>query len=65
MMTIRACLSLLIHRGWGETATRKWIVAIAFTTDVFLIGAMRTAHTGIAIGLLIAGCSVAKTQSKH
>ncbi len=43
----------LIRRGWDETATRKGIVAIAFTAGVFLIGAMRTAHTGIAIGLLI------------
>ena len=43
----------LIRRGWDETATRKTIVAIAFTAGVFLIGAMRTAHTGIAIGLLI------------
>jgi ACS family D-galactonate transporter-like MFS transporter len=43
----------LIRRGWHETATRKGIVAVAFTMGVFLIGAMRTAHTGIAIGLLI------------
>jgi MFS transporter, ACS family, D-galactonate transporter len=43
----------LIRRGWDETATRKGIVAIAFTMGVFLIGAMRTADTGIAIGLLI------------
>ena len=43
----------LIRRGWDETATRKGIVAIALTMGVFLIGAMRTAHTGIAIGLLI------------
>jgi ACS family D-galactonate transporter-like MFS transporter len=43
----------LIRRGWDETATRKRIVAIAFTMGFFLIGAMRTAHTGIAIGLLI------------
>jgi MFS transporter, ACS family, D-galactonate transporter len=43
----------LIRRGWDETATRKGIVAIAFTMGVFLIGAMRTADTGVAIGLLI------------
>jgi MFS family permease len=43
----------LIRRGWDETATRKTIVAIAFTMGFFLIGAMRTTHTGIAIGLLI------------
>ena len=43
----------LIRRGWDETATRKGIVAIAFAMGVFLIEAMRTAHTGIAIGLLI------------
>ena len=43
----------LIRRGWDETATRKGIVTIAFAMGVFLIAAMRTAHTGIAIGLLI------------
>jgi MFS family permease len=43
----------LIRRGWDETATRKGIVAIAFSMGIFLIGAMRVAHTGIAIGLLI------------
>jgi hypothetical protein len=42
-----------IRRGWDETATRKRIVAIAFSMGIFLIGAMRVAHTGIAIGLLI------------
>jgi MFS family permease len=43
----------LIRRGWDETATRKGIVAVAFSMGIFLIGAMRTAHTGIAIGLLM------------
>ena len=43
----------LIRRGWDETTTRKGIVTIAFATGVFLIAAMRTAHTGTAIGLLI------------
>jgi MFS transporter, ACS family, D-galactonate transporter len=43
----------LIRRGWHETTTRKGIVAVAFTMGVFLIGAMRTPHTGLAIGLLI------------
>src|ERR1700757_1364671 len=40
----------LIRRGWDETATRKTIVAIAFSMGVFLIAAVHTAHTGIAIG---------------
>ncbi len=43
----------LIGRGWDETATRKGIVTIAFSMGIFLIGAMRTAHTEVAIGLLI------------
>jgi MFS transporter, ACS family, D-galactonate transporter len=43
----------LIRRGWDETSTRKGIVTIAFAMGVFLVAAMRTAHTGIAIGLLI------------
>jgi MFS transporter, ACS family, D-galactonate transporter len=47
----------LISRGWDETATRKGIVTVAFGMGVFLIAAMRTAHTGLAIGLLI-GASV-------
>jgi MFS family permease len=48
----------LIRRGWDETATRKGIVVVAFSMGVFLIAAMRTAHTGIAIGLLIAASLV-------
>ena len=48
----------LIRRGWDETATRKGIVVVAFSMGVFLIGAMRTAHTRIAIGLLIAASLV-------
>jgi MFS transporter, ACS family, D-galactonate transporter len=43
----------LIRRGWNETATRKTIVAIAFSMGIFLIAAMRAAHTQVAIGLLI------------
>lgn len=43
----------LIRRGWNETATRKGIVAVAFSMGAFLIAAMRSAHTGVAIGLLI------------
>jgi len=48
----------LIRRGWDETATRKGIVTVAFSMGVFLIAAMRTAHTGIAIMLLIAASLV-------
>jgi len=48
----------LIRRGWNETATRKGIVAIAFGMGGFLIAAMRTRHTGITIGLLIAASLV-------
>ena len=48
----------LIARGWNETATRKGIVTIAFVMSVFLIFAMRTAHTGLAIWLLIAASLV-------
>jgi MFS transporter, ACS family, D-galactonate transporter len=43
----------LIRRGWDETKTRKGIVTVAFGMGVFLIAAMRTAHTGIAVVLLI------------
>ena len=43
----------LIRRGWDETATRKGIVTVAFGMGVFLIAAMRSAHTDAAIGLLI------------
>jgi MFS family permease len=42
----------LIRHGWDETVTRKGIVTIAFAMGVFLIAAMRTVHTGIAIWLL-------------
>jgi MFS transporter, ACS family, D-galactonate transporter len=48
----------LIRRGWDETRTRKGIVTIAFAMGVFLILAMRTAHTGIAIGLMMVGSLV-------
>ncbi|HXJ91221.1 MAG TPA: MFS transporter [Candidatus Binatia bacterium] len=43
----------LIRRGWDETSTRKGIVTAAFGMGIFLIPAMRTAHIGIAVGLLI------------
>jgi MFS family permease len=43
----------LIRRGWDETATRKGIVTVAFGMGLFLIGAMRAAHTDAVIGLLI------------
>lgn len=43
----------LIRRGSDETLTRKGIVTVAFVLGLFLIAAMRTAHTGVAIGLLI------------
>ncbi len=43
----------LIRHGWDETATRKGIVTVAFGTGIFLIAAMRSADTGVAIGLLI------------
>ncbi len=48
----------LIRHGWDETATRKSIVAVAFGMGIFLIAAMRSAHTGVAIGLLIAASLV-------
>jgi nitrate/nitrite transporter NarK len=48
----------LIRHGRDETSTRKGIVTIAFTMGIFLIPAMRTAHTGVAIGLLIAASLV-------
>jgi MFS family permease len=48
----------LIRRGWDETATRKGIVTIAFGMGIFLIGAMRSAHVGVAIGFVIAACMV-------
>ena len=43
----------LIRRGWDEAKTRKGIVTIAFAMGICLVAAMRTAHTGVAIGLLI------------
>ena len=48
----------LIRHGWDETATRKSIVTLAFGMGMFLIAAMRSAHTGAAIGLLIAASLV-------
>ncbi len=48
----------LIRHGWDETATRKTIVTVAFGMGIFLIAAMRNAHTGVAIGLLIAASLV-------
>jgi len=43
----------LIRRGWDETSTRKGIVTVALVMGIFLIAAMRTVHTGMAIVLLI------------
>jgi MFS family permease len=43
----------LIRHGADETVTRKGIVTIAFVMGVFLVAAVRAAHTGIAIWLLI------------
>jgi MFS family permease len=48
----------LIRRGWDETSTRKGIVTVAFAMGIFLIAAMRTAHVGMAIALLIAASLV-------
>jgi MFS transporter, ACS family, D-galactonate transporter len=48
----------LIRHGWDETVTRKGIVTVAFGMGIFLIAAMRSAHTGVAIGLLIAASLV-------
>ena len=48
----------LIRRGWDETRTRKGMVTVAFGMGIFLIAAMRTGHTGVAIGLLIAASLV-------
>lgn len=48
----------LIRRGWDETATRKGIVTVAFSMGIFLIAAMRSAHTGTAIVLIIAASLV-------
>ena len=43
----------LIRRGWDETRTRKGIVTAAFFMGLFLIAAVRTADTPLAIGLLM------------
>ena len=48
----------LIRRGWDETRTRKGIVTVAFSMGIFLIAAMRTGHTGLAIGLMMAASLV-------
>ena len=48
----------LIRKGWDETSTRKGIVTVAFSMGIFLIPAMRSVHTGLAIGLLIAASLV-------
>jgi ACS family D-galactonate transporter-like MFS transporter len=48
----------LIRRGWDETRTRKGIVTVAFFMGLFLIAAMRTSSTPMAIGLLIGACLV-------
>jgi MFS transporter, ACS family, D-galactonate transporter len=48
----------LIRRGWNETGTRKGIVTVAFAMGVFLIAAMRSAHTNMTVALLIAASLV-------
>jgi MFS family permease len=48
----------LIRHGWNETATRKGIVTLGFSMGIFLIAAMRSAHTVVAIGLMIAASLV-------
>lgn len=48
----------LIRHGWDETLTRKGIVTVAFSMGLFLILAMRTAHTDTAVALLIGACLV-------
>jgi MFS family permease len=48
----------LIRRGWDETSTRKGIVTVAFAMGIFLIAAMRTVHTGMAIVQLVAASLV-------
>jgi MFS family permease len=48
----------LIRRGWNETTTRKGIVTFGFSLGIFLIFAMHSTHTGVAIGFIIAACLV-------
>jgi len=48
----------LIKSGWDETRTRKGIVAIAFSTGLFLLPAMRAATPRSALALIIGGCFV-------
>jgi ACS family D-galactonate transporter-like MFS transporter len=48
----------LIRHGWDETVTRKGIVTVGFSMGIFLIAAMRSAHTVVAIGLMIAASLV-------
>ena len=43
----------LIRRGWNETRTRKGIVTGAFFMSLFLVAAMRTSDTPMAIALLV------------
>jgi MFS family permease len=43
----------LIRRGWNETRTRKGIVTGAFFMSLFLVAAMRTSDTQMAIALLV------------
>jgi ACS family D-galactonate transporter-like MFS transporter len=46
----------LIERGWNETRTRKGIVTIAFLCGLFLIAAIRTTDTRLALALLMGAC---------
>jgi len=48
----------LILHGWNETTTRKGIVTLAFSLGGFLILAIHSTHTGMAIGFIIAACLV-------
>ena len=48
----------LVKSGWDETRTRKGIVAIAFSTGLFLLPAMRAASPRSALTLIIGGCLV-------
>jgi MFS family permease len=43
----------LIRRGWNETRTRKGIVTGAFFMSLFLVAAMRTSDTPMALALLV------------
>ncbi len=48
----------LIRRGWNETRTRKGLVAVAFSTGLFLLPAAHVADAGTAVILIIGGSLV-------